>query len=109
MLECPKIGVSPLDLMHKKKYLTKSDILLDLALVRGLVSMQNKHYVWVLRQLLWLQIPDGKEKVTTVLHALEIYRQKPMKKPEMQTTATVPSHLRWTLRFIRHYLITQTA
>jgi len=45
MLECPKIGVSPLDLMHKKKYLTKSDILLDLALVRGLVSMQNKHYV----------------------------------------------------------------
>lgn len=29
----------------KKKNLTKSDILLDLALVRGLVSMQNKHYV----------------------------------------------------------------
>ncbi len=42
ILECLKIGVSLSDLMQKKNS-TKSGTLLDLALVCGLVSMQDKH------------------------------------------------------------------
>ena len=43
MLEYSKIEVLFLDLMQNKKHSTKSNILLDLTLVCGLVSRQNKH------------------------------------------------------------------
>jgi len=42
VFEYSKIEVSPSDLMQKKN-LTKSDTLLQLALVSSIVALQNKH------------------------------------------------------------------
>jgi hypothetical protein len=45
--KCRKLGVLPSDLMQKKNS-TKSGTLPHLALVSGIMAVQNKHYVRML-------------------------------------------------------------